>query len=119
MTDVHADFALDWGDEEQMRRAKAVQDDVCSAPQPIHAIAYPGYPPPFVAHVYLRSYTQVFAGTVWRDDRWPTLDEIAAALTEWRGVAFLVAWWQDPTVIPAGPHCVTCTCPAMGRDRDE
>ena len=107
-----SDFAL----------AKQIQDAICSGAQPIHAVAYPGdgrqdYEP-FDAHVYLRGAEQVFVGTVWRQDRWPTASEIAAELARWRpgvafdrpGVAFDVRWWQDPNVVPEGPHCVTCTC---------
>src|SRR3989304_9661905 len=99
MSGLHADFALDWGDDERMLHAKSVQDAICSSPQPIHAIAYPqdGETPPYAAHVYLVAHTQCFAGIVYRNDRWPTCDEISSALTEWRsGIVFTVRWWTDP-----------------------
>lgn len=40
----------------------------------------------------------VFAGTVWRHDRWPSDVEIASALQLWRGPAapqFLVEWYKE------------------------
>jgi len=54
---------------------------------------------PFVAHLYMQGEEYpVWAGTVWRDDRWPTIEEMIGALTRWRGKGsptFAVEWWKE------------------------
>ena len=58
------------------------------------------------SHVYLNSLSDsfVWAGTISRQDRWPTSEEIAD-IGRWRGQGaptFHVHWWQDKTVFISG-----------------
>jgi hypothetical protein len=98
-------FGTDEGEDE----LRIAQERVCRAAR-VSAIAYEGYPPPafdvYVAHVFMEDPDHVYpgdpegkiwAGTVWREDRFPTLEEIADGLSRWRGAGapvFEVRWWK-------------------------
>lgn len=67
----------------------------------VHVIAHESTDqPPFVAHLYMQGEEHpTWAGTVWRDDRWPTIEEMIGALTRWRGKGspkFTAEWWKEP-----------------------
>jgi len=100
MTDeLHEAFDT-YEEESDLRRT---QDRICAANIVSVVVFEDEAPPPYVAHVYLHDDAEhhcadVWAGTVWREDRWPSVEEIASALVRWRGhgPAFRVAWWQEP-----------------------
>lgn len=91
-----------FGAEEYEPALKLAQDRICREVM-VSAVAHEGeFPPPYVAHVYLRDGVAViWAGTIWRHDRWPTVDEISDALVRWRSQGgeaspvFHVEWWKD------------------------
>jgi hypothetical protein len=100
--EIESAFGTD-EDEDELRIA---QERLCSAPR-VSAIAYEGcHPPPYVAHVFMEDPDHVYpgdpegkiwAGTIWREDRFPTLEEITEGLTRWRGdggPVFDVRWWK-------------------------
>jgi hypothetical protein len=98
---VHEHFGADVDETE----LKAAQDRICGG-KTVRAIAFEQIEtPPLVAHVYLQDVRpgkptdHIFAGTMWLDEnRWPTVEEIAAALGRWRGngsPVFNVLWWKE------------------------
>ena len=91
------DIGEAFGAEEHEDGLRRAQELVCSAAHVI-AIVHLGYPPPYVAHVYLLADNgKTWAGTSWRDDRWPTSDEVRDGLRRWRGRGapeFTVTFWQ-------------------------
>lgn len=98
-----------FGADEDESELRIAQERVCRAAR-VSAIAYEGYPPPaapvYAAHVFMEDPDHVYlgdpdgkisAGTIWRQDRFPTLEEIAAGLSRWRGAGapvFDVRWWK-------------------------
>jgi len=71
----------------------------------VSAVLFEHDPPPYVASLYVHDDEEhhcadVSLGTVWREDRWPTIEEVSAAIASW-GVAppMRVAWWNG---VPRG-----------------
>lgn len=87
------------GAEEYEEGLRAMQELLCTR-DVVDVVAYERQDiPPYVAHVYmLDDNGVVWAGTVWRPERLPTVDEIADALTRWRGPAgprWRVSWFEE------------------------
>jgi hypothetical protein len=82
---IKEDFDLD-ADDEAEKDLKAYQDRICSNKK-VLAIAYKGTcVPPYYMPVYLiDEKRKIYAGTITRDDRYPTIKQITDALTKWRG----------------------------------
>jgi len=97
--ELHYGFVLD-EDEEALG---AAQDEVCRD-KTVRCVVHEGYPEkPESAHVvqiYMNDPTPrpVWAGTVWRYGKFPTKDEVKAALARWRGPGgpeFIVEWYKE------------------------
>lgn len=112
--DVHESFSYYFEDDEQDEGdedLREAQDRICSSSK-VRVVAHPSVEtPPFIAHLYMDDHENgetghVWAGEVWREDRWPTVEELKDALYRWRGrrapklarPLFVVVWWQEPEV---------------------
>lgn len=75
-----------FGAEDYEPELADLQDAICRADE-IKVVAHEGEEhPPYQAHIFLcpGGDCRVWAGVMNRPDRSPTLDEITAALVEWR-----------------------------------
>jgi len=57
-----------------------------------------------VVQIYMNDHTPcpIFAGTVWRHDRWPSDFDVALALRLWRGPGapeFIVEWYVESSIV--------------------
>jgi hypothetical protein len=91
--ELHFSFALEEGEED----LGAAQDEICKA-KTVRCKAFNlGV---YIVQIYMNDHTPdpIFAGTVWRHDRWPSNFDIALALRRWRGPGapeFLVEWYKE------------------------
>jgi len=108
--ELHYGFALD-DDEEDLGKA---QDEICrpeawglSGPMVNKIVRCKvfkcdeGDLGVHVVQIYMNDHTPhpIFAGTVWRHDRWPSDSDVALALKLWRGPGapeFVVEWYEAP-----------------------
>lgn len=107
MDGCQVDFGMEVGEEahiETLKRICAVEciSVVCFPDETTSRHRY--------AHVYVQDDLEhhaadIFVGTIGRDDRHVTLEEITRALAKWSerdAHAFGVHWWNgDPQVVPA------------------
>ena len=100
--ELHYSFALD-DDEEDLGKA---QDEICRPKTLRHEVRCKVFKCDevdlgvHVLQIYMNDHTPhpIFAGTVWRHDRWPSDFDIAFALRLWRGPGapqFIVEWYQE------------------------
>jgi hypothetical protein len=96
---LHYGFSLDEGEE----KLGLAQDEICQN-RVVRCKVFKCEPEntggSHVVRIYLNDHTPhpIFAGTVWRYDRFPSDDDIALALRRWRGPEapkFAIEWYEE------------------------
>ena len=129
---VYVMLGIEEGEEERGE----LLDAICLA-HPIHVICSESEPDAYVARTYLQFQggetipaRDIFAGTIYRFDRFPTLQEIAEALGRWRELpadTFQVHWRSPlvdafcthPDVDECCPGCGHYSCHGCGLSWDD
>jgi hypothetical protein len=100
--DVHTALGIEDDEEDRQEALQRIftQGDVTAV-----LFEHEEPPPPYYASLYINDRNDeehpCFLGTVWRDDRWPTVEEVTAAIAHWGSAPPIrVTWWAGAPDAP-------------------
>jgi hypothetical protein len=95
---VHTFFGIEKGEEDRQQTLQRIFNQ-----EVVSAVLFPHEPPfpPYISSLFVHDnaehhYADVFLGTVWREDRWPTIEEVTLAVAQWGPAPTMhIDWWNS------------------------